>query len=187
MQNSCLHAFFLEVFYFHFHSFLHCIGEVLWPRYYTGWLGYGGTEFRYCYQCRLDSEHRSRKRNDVCGHNICTLTFSPLMTSIIQLKLAVFVMLLLAMSLGLRLCASRKGGTGGGGRVSTLGPGKWLLLGLAVESPWSSPGGPFLSSCTNGLRKRSSGHVGPPFLAGRLFSRSVGATIGQEPWLLQAR
>ena len=35
-----------------------------------------------------------------------------------------------------------------------------------------------LLMCTNGLRKRSSGHVGPPFLAGRLFSRSVGATIG---------
>jgi len=29
--------------------------------------------------------------------------------------------------------------------------------------------------CTNGLRKRSSGHVGPPFLAVRLFSHSVGA------------
>jgi len=57
----------------------------------------------------------------------------------------------------------------------------WLLLGLAVESPWSSLAGPFLSMCTNGLRKRSSGHVRPPFLAVRLFSHSVGATIGQEP------
>ena len=33
------------------------------------------------------------------------------------------VMSLPAMSLGLRLCASRKGGTGGSGWVSTLGPG----------------------------------------------------------------
>ena len=53
------------------------------------------------------------------------------------------IMPLLAMSLGLRFYASRKGGTGGGGRVSTLDP---LLLGLAVESAWSALGGPFLSS-----------------------------------------
>jgi len=104
--------------------------------------------------------------------------------------------------MGLRLCASRKGGTRGGGRVSTLGPSNmatlglavespwsspggpaqvsWLLLGLAVESPWSSPGGPFLLMCTNGLRKRSSGHVGPPFLAVRLFSRSVGGPLAMS-------
>ena len=45
-----------------------------------------------------------------------------------------------------------------------------LLLGLAVESPWSALGGPCLSSCaTNGLRNQSSGHVGPPFLAVRPF------------------
>ena len=49
-----------------------------------------------------------------------------------------------AMSLGLRFCASRKGGTGGGGRVSTLGPGNMaVFLGLAVESPWSVLGGHF--------------------------------------------
>ena len=54
-------------FYFHFHSFLHCIGEVLRPRYYTGWSGYGGTEFRYCYQCRVNNEHCSRGSNDVYG------------------------------------------------------------------------------------------------------------------------
>ena len=53
----------------------------------------------------------------------------------------------------------------------------WLLLGLAVESPWSALGGPFLR---NGLRKWSSGHVRPPFLAVKLFSCSVGVTIGQE-------
>ena len=57
-----------------------------------------------------------------------------------------------------------------------------LLLGLAVERPWSALGGPFLSSfAQNGLRKPSSGHIGPPFLAVKLFSCSVRATIGQEP------
>ena len=34
--------------------------------------------------------------------------------------------------------------------------------------------------CTNGLRKRSSSHVGPPFLAAKLFSCSVVVTIGKE-------
>jgi len=56
-------------------------------------------------------------------------------------------MSLLAMSLGLRFCASRKGGTGEGGRVSTLGPGKTAVSGLSCRKPWSSLGGPFLSSC----------------------------------------
>ena len=34
--------------------------------------------------------------------------------------------------------------------------------------------------CINGLRKQSSGHAEPPFLAVKLFSHSVGATISQE-------
>jgi len=40
-------------------------------------------------------------------------------------------MSLLAMSLGLRFCTSRKGGT--------------RALGSAVEGPWTALGGPFLS------------------------------------------
>ena len=60
----------------------------------------------------------------------------------------------------------------------------WLLLGLAVERPWSALGGPFLISLlffgTNGLRKWSSGHVGPPFLGLKLFSHSVGAIFGHD-------
>ena len=92
------------------------------------------------------------------------------------------VMSLPAMSLGLRLCASRKGGTGGGGQVSTLGPGNMAASGLSCRKPLVIPGWAIsLLMCTNGLRKQSSGHVGPPFLAVRLFSRSVGVTIGQEP------
>ena len=86
------------------------------------------------------------------------------------------------MSLGLRFCASRKGGTGGGERVSTLGPGNMAASGLSCKKPLVSPGWAIsLLLSTNRLRKRSSGHVGPPFLAVRLFSRSVGETIGQEP------
>jgi len=38
-----------------------------------------------------------------------------------------------------------------------------------------------------GFRKWSSGHVGPPFRAVKLFSRSGGATIDQEPWLESRR
>jgi len=44
-------------------------------------------------------------------------------------------MSLLAMSLGFRLRASRKGGTGGGGRVSTLGPESMAASGLSYRKP----------------------------------------------------
>jgi len=91
------------------------------------------------------------------------------------------VMSLLAMSLRLRFRASRKGGTGGGGRFSSLVPGNMTTSGLSCRKPLVSTGWAIsLLLCTNELRKRSSGHVGPPFLAVRLFSRSVGVTIGQE-------
>jgi len=43
----------------------------------------------------------------------------------------------------------------------------WLLLGLAVSTGWAVS----LLLCTNGIRKQSSGHIGPPFLAVKLFSR----------------
>ena len=38
-------------------------------------------------------------------------------------------------------------GQGEVGRFQPWAQVTWLLLGLAVQSPWSSPGGPFLSSC----------------------------------------
>ena len=90
------------------------------------------------------------------------------------------------MSLGLRLCASREGGTGGGGWVSALSLGlAWPLLGLALKSSWLELGGPFLSSfAQNGLRKQSSRLIGPPFLAVKRFSRSRQAMVGREPGLL---
>ena len=87
-----------------------------------------------------------------------------------------------AMSLGLRFCASRKGGTGRGGRVSTLGPDDVAASGLGCRKPLVGTGWAIsLLLCTNELRKRSSGHVGPPFLAVKLFSCSIWAAIGQEP------
>ena len=86
-------------------------------------------------------------------------------------------------------CASRKGGTGGGGQISTLGPGNMAASGLSCRKLLVSTGWAISISlllCMNGLRKQSSGLVGPPFPAVKIFSRSVGATVGQEPWLLQA-
>jgi len=44
-------------------------------------------------------------------------------------------MSLLAMTLGLRFCTSRKGGTGGGGRFLTLGPGNMATSGLSDRKP----------------------------------------------------
>jgi len=68
------------------------------------------------------------------------------------------------------------------GRFQHWAQETWLLLGLAVESPWLAMGGWAISLLLrmNGLRKKCSGHIGPPFLAVKLFSLSVGATIGQE-------
>ena len=75
-----------------------------------------------------------------------------------------------AMSLGLRFCASRKGGTGGGGWVSILSPGNMAASGLSCRKPLGGTGCAIsLLLCMNGLRKWSSGHVGTPFLAVKLF------------------
>jgi len=68
-----------------------------------------------------------------------------------------------AMSLGLRFCTSRKGGQGEVGEFQPWAQVTWLLLGLAVESPWSALGGPLLSSCAqtgleNGLLAMQSIH-----------------------------
>ena len=61
----------------------------------------------------------------------------------------------------------RKGGTGGGGQVSTLGPGNMAASGLSCRKPLVIPGWAIsLLMCTNGLSKRSSGHV-RAFISGR--------------------
>jgi len=91
-------------------------------------------------------------------------------------------MSLLVMSLGHKFCASRKGGIGEGGEISTMGPGNMVACGIScrislVGTGWATS----LLLCTNGLRKRPSGDVGLPFLVVKLVSCSVGTTIGQEP------
>ena len=102
---------------------------------------------------------------DICIHTSCNFQL---------------VMSLLAMSLGLRFCASRKGRTEGGGQVSTLGPGSMAASGLCCRKPlvgtvWAIS----LLLCMNGWRKQSSGHVGSPFLAVKLFTHSVGMTMAK--------
>jgi len=78
-----------------------------------------------------------------------------------------------AMSFGLRFCASENGGTEGGGRDSTLGPGNMAASGLSRRKPLARTGWAIsLLLWANELRKWCSGHihVGPPFLAVSLFS-----------------
>ena len=61
------------------------------------------------------------------------------------------------MSLGLRLCASREGGTGGGGWVSALSLGSMAASGLGLVKVLVGAGWAIsLLLCTNGLRKQSS-------------------------------
>jgi len=92
------------------------------------------------------------------------------------LKLADFelVMLLPAMSLGLRFCTSRKGGKGQSTwRVKTA----WLLLGLAVERPCLPLGGPILSTQT-GLENKLLALWGVHFWQWSFFSQSGQVVIG---------
>ena len=87
-----------------------------------------------------------------------------------------------AMSLGLRICASREGGTGGGGWVSALSLGSMAAFGLGLEELLVGAGWAIsILLCTNGPRKPSSRLVGPPFLAVKRFSRSRRAMVGREP------
>ena len=86
-----------------------------------------------------------------------------------------------AMSLGLRLCTSREGGTGGGGWVSALSLGSMAAFGLDLEKLLVGAGWAVsLLLCTNGPRKRSSRLVGPPFPAVKCFSRSRRAMVGRD-------
>ena len=52
-----------------------------------------------------------------------------------------------------RFCTSRKGGVGRGevGGCHLEGDSAWWLLQLAVEKPWSMPGGPFCFLAQTGL------------------------------------
>ena len=78
------------------------------------------------------------------------------------------------------LLCQQKGWDRGGGWVSTLGPGNMAASGHSCRKPLVSTGWAIpLLLCTNGLRKRPSGHVCRACISGS--EGSVGATIGQEP------
>ena len=75
-------------------------------------------------------------------------------------------MSLLAMSLGLRFCVSRKGGTGGGWWVHPKGANSMAVSGLACRKALVGTGRAIsvLFGIT-GLRNKPSYLVGPSFLA----------------------
>jgi len=74
------------------------------------------------------------------------------------------MMSLLAMSLGLRLCMSRKGGTGGGGWVHPEGANIMATPGLVFRSNLVGTGKAIsILFGINGDRNKRSHLVGPPF------------------------
>ena len=74
------------------------------------------------------------------------------------------MMSLLAMSLGLRFCVSRKGGTGGGGWVHPKGANSMAASGLVLKSDLVGSGRAIsVLFGINGVRNKRSHLVGPPF------------------------
>jgi len=85
------------------------------------------------------------------------------------------LMSLVAMSLGDRLCVSRKGGTLGSevGRCTQKVQNAWPCLSLAVERPWMALDRPFLSSFVQmGLKKHSSS-LFPSLHVSAVFSQEL--------------
>ena len=75
-----------------------------------------------------------------------------------------------------------------GNVLGSLGPGNMAACGLSCRKPLVSTGWAIsLLLCTNGLRKWSSGRVGPQFLAVKLFSRSLGPRAVPIESLLDSR
>ena len=74
------------------------------------------------------------------------------------------MMSLAAMSLGLRFCVSRKGGTGGGGWVHPKGANSMATSGLVLRSDLVGTGSAIsVLFGTNGVRNKRSHLVRPPF------------------------
>jgi len=68
------------------------------------------------------------------------------------------------MSLGLRFCVSRKGGTGGGGWVRLKGANSMAASGLIFRSDLVGTGRAIsILFGINGVRNKQSHLVGPPF------------------------
>jgi len=86
------------------------------------------------------------------------------------------MMSLPAMSLGLRLCVSRKGGTGGGEWVHPKGANSMAVSGLILRSDLVGTGRAIsIYFGINGLRNKRSHLVGPPFPE---FKARFSATAG---------
>ena len=74
------------------------------------------------------------------------------------------MMSLPAMSLGLRFCMSRKGGTGGGGWVHPKGANSMAASGFVFRSDLVGTGRAIsILFGINGVRNQRSQLVGPPF------------------------
>ena len=85
-------------------------------------------------------------------------------------------MSLLAMSLGLRFCASRKGGTGGDGWVHLKDANSMAVSGLVFRSDLVGTGRAISTLFDiNGVRNQRSHLVGPPFPE---FKACFSATAG---------
>ena len=81
-----------------------------------------------------------------------------------------------AMSLGLRFCVSRKGGTGGGGWVHPKGANSMAASGLVFRSDLVGTGRAIsILFGINGVRNQRSHLVGPPFPE---FKARFSATAG---------
>ena len=86
------------------------------------------------------------------------------------------MMSLPAMSLGLRFCVSRKGGTGGGGWVHLKGANSMAVSGLVFRSDLVGTGRAIsILFGINGVRNQQSHLVGPPFPE---FKAGFSATAG---------
>ena len=87
-----------------------------------------------------------------------------------------FMMSLLAMSLGLRFCVSRKGGTGGGGWVHPKGANSMAVSELVFRSDLVGTGRAItIFYGINGVKNKPSHLVGPPFPEFKaLFSATAG-------------
>ena len=86
------------------------------------------------------------------------------------------MMSLPAMSLGLRFCVNRKGGTGGGEWVHPKGANSMAVSGFIFRSDLVGTGWTIsILFGINGVRNKRSHLVGPPFLEFKaLFSAMAG-------------
>jgi len=87
-----------------------------------------------------------------------------------------------AMSLGLRLCVSRKGETGGGGWVHPKGENNMAASGLILRSDLVGTGRPIsVLFDINGVRNKRSHLVGPPLPEFKArFSAAAGWHFSRE-------